>query len=169
MKKLFRNRGSEMEEKSGPSIDASRTKRNQKDIYSLPSAVLFFIGCFDVVRGFMHTFNLTWSAANFAKFDMATTPQDQIFLLGVFGISNFLTGFMHLFISRKAKHLSPYILIIIPLAYILGLIGITSGGIRGQAAFEGKYIMMVYFAICIVAFFIFLVQRKKNPSKDFTK
>ncbi len=50
-----------------------------------------------------------------------TTPQDQVFLLGVFGISNFLTGFIYLLISRKAKELAPYMLIIIPLTYHLGL------------------------------------------------
>lgn len=139
-----------------------------RDIYSLPSIVLFLIGCYDILRGFMHTFILKWSAANFAKFDLATVPQDQIFMLGVFGISNFLTGFIYLLISRKARQLSPYVLIIIPLAYILGLIGISSGGVHGQSAFDGKYFMMVYFAVCIATFIVFLFQQRKGTSKDLT-
>lgn len=135
-------------------------KEKMKDIYWLPSLVLFLIGGYDVLRGFMHTFLLTWSAANFAKFDLATTPQDQVFMLGVFGISNFLTGFIYLLISRKARELSPYVLIIIPLTYILGLVGIWSGNVHGQAAFDGKYFMLVYFAICIVTFIVFQFQKK---------
>ena len=42
-----------------------------KDIFWLPSTVLFFIGGVDVLRGFMHTFLLTWSATNVAKLNMA--------------------------------------------------------------------------------------------------
>ena len=140
-----------------------KMKEKMKDIFWLPSAVLFFIGGYDVLRGFMHTFLLTWSATNFAKFDLATTPQDQVFLLGVFGISNFLTGFIYLLISRKARELSPYVLIIIPLTYILGLAGIWSGNIRGQAAFDGKYFMLVYFSICIVTFIVFQIQKIAQP------
>jgi hypothetical protein len=138
------------------------------DAFRLPSAVLFFIGVLDVIRGFLHTFLLNWSAANIAKFDMATTPMDQIFLLGAFGISNYLTGFVYLLISRKARELSPYVLILVPLAYLLGLIGIWSGHVHAHAAFKGRYFMLVYFGICVLTFGIFLVQkaaRQKPLSK----
>jgi hypothetical protein len=137
-------------------------KEKMKDIFWLPSLVLFFVGLLDVLRGFMHTFNLTWSAANFAKFDMATVPQDQVFMLGVFGISNFLTGFIYLLISRKAKTLSPYILILIPLTYLLGLLGIWSGNVHGQAAFDGQYFMFGYFVICILTFITFQIQKRSK-------
>ena len=130
-----------------------------KDIFWLPSAVLFFIGGLDVLRGFMHTFLLTWSATNVAKLNMAIESSDQVFLLGVFGISNFLTGFIYFLVSKKARELSPYVLIIIPLTYLLGLIGIWSGNVHGQAAFEGKYFMLVYFSICIITFVTFQFQK----------
>lgn len=130
-----------------------------KDIFWLPSTVLFFIGGLDVLRGFMHTFLLTWSATNVAKLNMAIESSDQVFLLGVFGISNFLTGFIYFLISKKARELSPYVLIIIPLTYLLGLIGIWSGNVHGQAAFEGKYFMLVYFSICIITFVTFQFQK----------
>ncbi len=166
---LMKLREGDVVGESGPAGRASGKSEKSRDIFSLPSTVLLLIGCYDVLRGFMHTFILKWSAANFAKFDLATVPQDQIFMLGVFGISNFLTGFIFLLISRKARELSPYVLIIIPAAYLLGLIGITSGGIRGQAAFDGKYLMMVYFSICIVTFVIFWFQRRKGLSRDVAK
>ena len=130
-----------------------------KDIFWLPSTVLFFIGGLDVLRGFMHTFLLTWSATNVAKLNMARESSDQVFLLGVFGISNFLTGFIYFLVSKKARELSPYVLIIIPLTYLLGLIGIWSGNVHGQAAFEGKYFMLVYFSICIITFVTFQFQK----------
>ena len=130
-----------------------------KDIFWLPSTVLFLIGGLDVLRGFMHTFLLTWSATNVAKLNMAIESSDQVFLLGVFGISNFLTGFIYFLVSKKARELSPYVLIIIPLTYLLGLIGIWSGNVHGQAAFEGKYFMLVYFSICIITFVTFQFQK----------
>ena len=130
-----------------------------KDIFWLPSTVLFFIGGLDVLRGFMHTFLLTWSATNIAKLNMAIESSDQVFLLGVFGISNFLTGFIYFLVSKKARELSPYVLIIIPLTYLVGLIGIWSGNVHGQAAFEGKYFMLVYFSICIITFVTFQFQK----------
>ena len=130
-----------------------------KDIFWLPSTVLFFIGGLDVLRGFMHTFLLTWSATNIAKLNMAIESSNQVFLLGVFGISNFLTGFIYFLVSKKARELSPYVLIIIPLTYLLGLIGVWSGNVHGQAAFEGKYFMLVYFSICIITFVTFQFQK----------
>jgi hypothetical protein len=141
-------------------------KNKMKDVLWLPSTVLIFIGMLDLVRGFMHTFLLRWSAVHFAGFDLATTPADQLFLLGVFGISNFLTGFLYLLISRRARDLSPYVLVTIPLTYLLGLIGITVGQVHAQAAFEGKYFMMGYFAVCVVTFLVFLVQRSVQKKKN---
>jgi hypothetical protein len=41
--------------------------------------------------------------------------------------------------------------------------GIWSGNIHGQAAFDGKYFMLVYFAICIVTFIVFQIQKKIQP------
>ncbi|OBH07495.1 hypothetical protein A5696_22755 [Mycobacterium sp. E2699] len=140
-----------------------------KDIFQLPAAVLFFLGILDVVRGFMHTFLLRWSAVHIAGFNPLTTPPDQYFLLGAFGVSNFLTGFLYFLVSRRAKKLSPYVLLIIPLAYLLGMIGIAVSGVHMQAAFEGKYFMMAYLAICVVTFGVFLVRtgqqrRRADPS-----
>ncbi len=133
-----------------------------KDIYWLPSIVLVVLGILDLIRGVMHTFLLTWSANHIAGFDPATATRDQYFLLGVFGISNFLTGFLYLLISRKARELAPDILILIPLVYLLGTVAILSGGFHPQAAFEGKYFMMVYFGICLITFMIFQYQKWMN-------
>lgn len=134
-------------------------KAKLKDIYWLPAMVLLFLGILDVIRGFMHTFLLVWSAVHVAGFNPLTTPADQFFLLGVFGISNFLTGFLYFLISRRAREISPYVLIIIPLAYLLGIVGIKVSQIHMQSAFEGQYFMFAYLALCVMTFMAFLVQR----------
>ena len=110
----------------------------------------------------MHTFLLKWSTANIAGFDMLTVPEDQIFLLGAFGMSNFLTGATFLLISRKARHLAPHVLILIPVTYLVGWIGIRSSGVHGQAEFNGRYLMFVYFAVCLVTYAYFLVMRARR-------
>ena len=133
-----------------------------RDVFRLPATVLFGLGIVDLFRGFMHTFLLRWAGVHIAGFDTVTTPPDQFFLLGAFGISNFLTGFLYLLISRKARELSPYVLAIIPATYLLGMIGIAVAGVQSQAAFPGKYFMMVYFAVCLVTVAVFLVQRRAD-------
>lgn len=141
--------------------------KHADDIYRVPSLVLSIIGTYDLLRGFMHTFLLKWSAAHFAKFDIATVPEDQLFLLGVFGISNFLTGAVFLLISQKARHLSPHILLLIPVIYLLGWTGIWLNEVRGQAEFSGKYLMFIYFAICLITYAYFVVVRTKhNPGRS---
>jgi hypothetical protein len=140
--------------------------KSPEDIYRVPAAVLFLLGAYDLLRGFMHTFLLRWSAAHFAGFDMATVPEDQLFLLGAFGVSNFLTGLTFLLISWKARHLSPHILILIPLTYLIGWIGIRVGGVHSQAEFYGRYLMFAYFAVCLVTFAYFLVRRGKRTRSN---
>jgi len=133
-----------------------------RDVFQLPATVLFGLGMVDLIRGIMHTFLLRWSGVHIAGFDPVSTPSDQFFLLGAFGISNFLTGFLYLLISRKARELSPYVLAIIPATYLLGVIGIGVAGVRAQADFPGKYFMMVYFAVCLVTVAVFLMQRRAD-------
>ena len=133
-----------------------------RDVFRLPATVLFGLGIVDLFRGIMHTFLLRWAGVNIAGFDPVTTPPDQFFLLGAFGISNLLTGFLYLLISRKARELSPYVLAIIPATYLLGMIGIGVAGVQAQAVFAERYFMMVYLALCVVTVAVFLVQRRAD-------
>jgi uncharacterized membrane protein len=122
-----------------------------KDLYAFPSLILLLIGIFDVIRGFMHTFNIYWAVDTFAKLDLSVAKDAQLLLLAAFGISNYLTGFVFILISRKAKHLSVYMLSSIIAAYALGMIAIRLVGLtRGSNAFSGMYIMMVYLLICLL-------------------
>jgi hypothetical protein len=116
---------------------------------SLPSAVLLILGFIDLLRGALHTFFVRWSAATFARLDLSQAGQDQLVLLGAFGISNLLTGLLYILISLEAKPLAQYVLMIIVAAYAVGFIGIKIAGVKPRAAFTGRYFMLVYVAVCL--------------------
>lgn len=134
----------------------------KKDIYKLPSIVLFVLGLLDLLRGFMHTFLIHFAADFFAKLDFSYAGDNQLFLLGTFGMSNILTGILYLLVSKKAKQLSPYVLIIIPFSYAMGLIGLRVASVKGNAEFNGKYMMIVYLLVCVGVFVNFMVQKSKE-------
>jgi hypothetical protein len=114
-------------------------KKDDK-IYTWPSTVLLILGFVDLLRGFLHT------------------------LLGAFGISNILTGLLYILISRKAKHLSPYVLGIIALSYVLGYIGLKISGISPGAALYGRYFMFAYLAVCVITFGVFMYQKHSRKT-----
>ena len=124
--------------------------------------VLLVLGVVDLVRGIMHTFVLTWAAENIAR--IAPHP-DALMLLGVFGNSNLLTGALYLFVAVKAREIAGYILGIIPVAYLVGIEGIRLNGVSMQSEFNGKYMMLVYFVVCIVTFVYFVVATGKGTGR----
>lgn len=112
---------------------------------------LRLMGVFDIIRGIMHTFAVNQSAVWFAKLDLRTNKNDQLWLLGVFGLSNFLTGFVFLLVATEAQNIAPHIIGLVPLAYGVGLIGLKNvAGIRPQSKFNGKYFMRIYLSICVL-------------------
>ena len=127
----------------------------------LTARVLFGLGLYDLIRGVMHTLLLRWSGLHIAGFPAESTPIDQFFMLGAFGISNLLTGCLFLLISRRAPELSALVLAIIPATYLLGLAGIRISGIHGTLAYGGQYLMYIYFAICIGTLAIHLAGRER--------
>ena len=133
-----------------------------KDVFYLPSLVLFVLGLVDLLRGFMHTFLLRWSADAFAQLDLITNAADQLFLLGIYGISNYLTGVIYLLVSRKARNLSPYVLGIIPLVYFFGIIVLRLVSVFPESSFNGKYFMLSYFGVCVLTFINFMINKKKK-------
>lgn len=117
---------------------------------NLAPTVLFVLGCIDLLRGFLHTFVVRWSAARFAHLNLSANGPDQLTLLGAFGISNLLTGMIYLLVSRKAPAWSEYVLMMIVAAYVLGIAGMRISGIRPQAQFTGRYFMAAYLGVCLV-------------------
>lgn len=126
------------------------TKSNTAKRLQIASYVLIAAGGMDLIRGFMHTFNIRYAAANIAQVDLLS-PMAGDFLLqmSAFGMSNFLTGVFAILIGLKAKELAPLILAIIPFTYLLGVISMRMNDVQPSAAFNGQYMMMVYLTICV--------------------
>ncbi len=134
------------------------------------SVVSLLIGCYDLLRGFMHTFNLQYSALYIAKLNLAT-PQasDLLRLLGVFGVSNFITGAMLILVAFAARGLALMMLLIIPIAYSIGMITVrynSESYTPTHAAWGGMTPMMVYLTICLITFVAGLIGTLYNKSNN---
>jgi hypothetical protein len=123
------------------------------------------LGCVDLIRGFIHTFLLEYAALNIFVIDSSGGVDNQMFLLGVFGISNYLTGLMFILIGLKARHLVPIMLPIIPITYFGGA-ALISRVANPTAQLGGGPFMLTYFAICIVASLAILVIEIKNRMRN---
>jgi hypothetical protein len=128
----------------------------EKTVLRVSAVVLFLAALLDLKRGFAHTFNVRYSAEYLAGIEPIS---DSLVLMGAFGISNFLTGSIYLLIIWKARQLVPYILLLIPLSYLLGGIGMKYQNVVMESAFVGRYIMAVYLSLCLVTGLIYLLSR----------
>jgi hypothetical protein len=128
----------------------------------LSNVVLLFAGTMDVIRGYTHTFRVRHAAANLAKIEMSS---DSLVLMSAFGISNFLTGMIYILIVWKAKKLTPYVLVLIPLSYLIGGIGMRYSDVVMESEFKGQYMMTVYLSVCLITailYFLASVLNKKS-------
>jgi hypothetical protein len=137
---------------------------NNKAALNLCNVVLFFAGLMDIVRGYTHTFRVRYATANLAKAEVTT---DNLVLMSAFGISNFLSAFLYFLIIWKAKKLAPLVLVIIPISYLVGGLGMQySDVILDPDKFKGQYIMPVYLSICMIVallyFVVTLIDKKRN-------
>jgi hypothetical protein len=109
------------------------------------------LGCVDLVRGFIHTFLLEYAAEFIMGLDLAVARDDQLLLLGTFGISNYITGMMLILIGMKARNIVPYVFLVIPVSYMSGAFLISSIA-SSSARLGGLPMMMVYIIVCILTF-----------------
>ena len=74
----------------------------------------------------MHTILLEHAAGNIAGLDLSSSlAADLLQLLGVFGISNYITGVKLILLGWKARPLALTMLGVIPAAYIIRAAGIN--------------------------------------------
>lgn len=120
------------------------------------SIVAIALGFLDLARGFIHTILLQFAASNIAGLDLsASNAADLLQLMGVFGISNYLTGVMLILTGWKARPLALVMLGAIPLTYLVGMAGIRANSAPyapSQAAWGGVQPMMVYLAAAAITF-----------------
>ena len=118
----------------------------------------------DIIRGLMHTFFIMFASENIAQ--MTQTP-DTLNLMNTFGIANLLSGVTYILIVKKAKELSPYILIIIPIIYLVGIISARVTGIAAMqtSAWNGLYMLYVYWTLCIVVGLNYFISAARNKKQ----
>jgi hypothetical protein len=118
----------------------------------------------------MHTILLEYAAANIAGLDLTSSVAvDLLSLLGVFGISNYITGVMLILLGWKTRPLALTMLAVIPASYAVGMIGIhfnSTAYTTTQANWGGAPMMMGYMVICIVTFIAGTVLTKKEQNSD---
>jgi hypothetical protein len=127
--------------------------------------VLIALDCFDLLRGFIHTVLLDYAATNIFVIDVSGGIENQMFLLGIFGTSNYITGILFILIGLRTRELVPIVLPLIPLVYVFGT-ALISRVITPTAQLGGGFYMLVYFVVCIVTFVAVLVVNFMNKTEN---
>lgn len=146
--------------------------KNESHVPKFVSIVAIALGSLDLIRGFMHTILLEFAAGNIAGLDLSSSVAiDLLRLMGTFGISNYITGAMLIFLGWKARPLALTMLGLIPIAYFVGSVGIkfnTSTYVATQGNWGGLPMMMVYMVVCIVTFATGTIigNRRKNDVRN---
>ena len=138
----------------------------ENNIPTFVSIVAIALGVLDLIRGFMHTILLEYAALNIAGLDLSSTvAADLLQLLGVFGISNYITGVMLILLGWKARPLALAMLGVIPASYLVGIVAINTNSASyaaTQANWGGAPMMMVYMAACVITFIAGLIVSKRS-------
>jgi len=127
-----------------------------------------FLGCIDLLRGFMHTVILPYSATHIACLDLSgPTAPDLLRLLGLFGISNYITGATLILTGLYARPIALVLLGLIPAFYGLGLLTIHAAMNPyppSTAQWGGRPFMMINLSLYVLTFLagIFVLRHRKT-------
>jgi uncharacterized membrane protein YphA (DoxX/SURF4 family) len=132
------------------------------------SIMAVFLGVIDLLRGFMHTVVLPYSATHIASLDLSgPTAPDLLCLLGLFGISNYITGATLILTGLYARPIALVLLGLIPAFYGLGLLTIHAAMNPyppSTAEWGGRPFMMVNLSLYVLTFLagIFVLRHRKT-------
>jgi len=132
------------------------------------SIMAVFLGAIDLLRGFMHTVVLPYSATHIACLDLSgPTAPDLLRLLGLFGISNYITGATLILTGLCARPIALVLLGLIPAFYGLGLLSIHAAMNPyppSTAQWGGRPFMMVNLSLYVLTFLagIFVLRHRKT-------
>ena len=127
-----------------------------------------FLGGIDLLRGFMHTVILPYSATHIACLDLSgPTAPDLLRLLGLFGISNYITGATLILTGLYARPIALVLLGLIPAFYGLGLLTIHAAMNPyppSTAQWGGRPFMMINLSLYVLTFLagIFVLRHRKT-------
>ena len=126
------------------------------------------LGVIDLLRGFMHTVVLPYSATQIACLDLSgPTAPDLLRLLGLFGISNYITGATLILTGLYARPIALVLLGLIPAFYGLGLLTIHAAMNPyppSTAQWGGRPFMMINLSLYVLTFLagIFVLRHRKT-------
>ena len=132
------------------------------------SIMTVFLGVIDLLRGFMHTVVLPYSATHIACLDLSgPTAPDLLRLLGLFGISNYITGATLILTGLYARPIALVLLGLIPAFYGLGLLSIHAAMNPyppSTAQWGGRPFMMINLSLYVLTFLagIFVLRHRKT-------
>ena len=132
------------------------------------SIMAVLLGVIDLLRGFMHTVVLPYSATHIASLDLSgPTAPDLLRLLGLFGISNYITGATLILTGLYARPIALVLLGLIPAFYGLGLLSIHAAMNPyppSTAQWGGRPFMMVNLSLYVLTFLagIFVLRHRKT-------
>ena len=132
------------------------------------SIMAVFLGVIDLLRGFMHTVVLPYSATHIACLDLSgPTATDLLRLLGLFGISNYITGATLILTGLYARPIALVLLGLIPAFYGLGLLTIHAAMNPyppSTAQWGGRPFMMINLSLYVLTFLagIFVLRHRKT-------
>ena len=132
------------------------------------SIIAVFLGCIDLLRGFMHTVVLPYSATHIACLDLTgPAAPDLLRLLGLFGISNYITGATLILTGLYARPIALVLLGLIPAFYGLGLLTIHAAMNPyppSTAQWGGRPFIMVNLSLYVLTFLagIFVLRHRKT-------
>lgn len=120
--------------------------------------VLTIIGLIDLVRGVIHTFFVEFAATNIAGLNLTVATQDQLFLLALFGVSNYMTGVIFLLIAFRAKHLVPIMLLFVLGLFILPTITLMAVLQPTAPLSGGGLIGPAYLLLCGITLIVLVIR-----------
>ena len=132
------------------------------------SIMAVLLGVIDLLRGFMHTVVLPYSATHIASLDLSgPTAPDLLRLLGLFGISNYITGATLILTGLYARPIALVLLGLIPAFYGLGLLTIHAAMNPyppSTAQWGGRPFMMINLSLYVLTFLsgIFVLRHRKT-------
>ena len=132
------------------------------------SIMAVFLGAIDLLRGFMHTVILPYSATHIACLDLSgSTAPDLLRLLGLFGISNYITGATLILTGLYARPIALVLLGLIPAFYGIGLLTIHAAMNPyppSTAQWGGRPFMMINLSLYVLTFLagIFVLRHRKT-------
>jgi hypothetical protein len=126
------------------------------------SFVAVGLGCFDIVRGLVHTVFVGNMGAEIAGLDLAgPTGLDQLTLMVAFGSSNLITGAALIYLGLTDRLGALILMTLVPLALLFAGVGLQRWGtdLVGQAVFPGVENMRIYIGVCLITVAAAVVMR----------